>query len=723
MTELTGASLAALAAVVYTIAFAAVAYGGDLAPFLDWGIGLVLVGTAFAAVVGGATASTRGMVSHPEEAPLLLIVAATPSLLAATTAAGAAPGSDAQFATFLAFLMCSSFFTGILFVTAGRLHLSFVVRYLPYPVIGGVIVSIGYLLMISSVSLVTTRTVDIFSLPGALAGGELSPWVPWANGALGLFLVGRKLPATTVLPVGIIIGFVAFRIYLGAAGATIEEAEASGLLLGPFPEGGFLDGLHPRLLFEAKWGVVLSHMTILLVIAPVSALTCLIHIQAICRVTGEEPDLGRDLVSSGLANVAGAGTGNIISFPAISTSVLAARFDTRTLLVCGMTAGFSLWVAVSGAELLGMLPRGLLAMIILYLGLDMLITTLITEWRRLPARDVAPILAMLAATVFAGLFYGLALGVALSIFLFVVFSARAPFIRLETTLARRRSIVERGEMERVAIEEAGEQVRILQISGYLFFGTAHTLRKRIRELVEKEGPSLDVLVLDFQSVSDIDASAISSLDRIQQECRAGGIDVYITGIADFVATRLSRFGFGGSETKGAKLHLGAKLDDALQQIEESILASALEDVTVAPDSFLQELAAAIPDLDVEATFDTFSVPPDTTIIEEGEPTTDVFVLLEGQAAAVVGAKTPEPLIVARYEPGALIGEMAFYQGSDRSATVLVEDHARLARIEARKLAIGGGQPDALLAAFHRAAARHLSRRLDRTTRLLQDARI
>ena len=61
-----GSSLAAMAAVVYTISFAAVAYGGDLAPFLDWGIGLVLIGTAAAVMVAGVTSSTRGMVSHPE---------------------------------------------------------------------------------------------------------------------------------------------------------------------------------------------------------------------------------------------------------------------------------------------------------------------------------------------------------------------------------------------------------------------------------------------------------------------------------------------------------------------------------------------------------------------------------------------------------------------------------------------------------------------------------
>ena len=623
-----------------------------------------------------------------------------------------------QFATFLAFFMCSTGLTGLILILAGWLRLSFVVRYLPYPIIGGVIVSIGYLLIISSVSLVLERTVDIYSLPAALADSSLSSWVPWALAAAALFVAGRRLPAKSILPIGIIIAFAAFHAFLRATGTSLDEAAASGLLLGPFPDGGFLDGLSPGLLLRAEWGVVLSHMTVLLAIAPVSALTCLIHVQAICRVTGEEPDLDRDLVANGLANVAGAGTGNIVSFPAISTSVLASEFGTRTLGVCTATAALSVLVAVYGADLLGALPRGLLAMLILYLGLNMLIPTLVTEWRRLPARDFAPTLAILATTITTGLFYGLTVGVGLSVFLFVVFSARLPFIRAETTLARRRSIVERGEPQRTIIEKAGERVRILEISGYLFFGTAHALLQRIRELTRAEGPPTEIIVLDFHSVTDIYASALFSLARTREECRKRGVEIHFCDLPDFVARRLCRFGFAEADTGHATL------DDALEVIEENILADASDGS--APGnarSFLQEFAAAVPDLDLADVFVTISLSDGASVVEEGDPTTDMFVLLEGRAAAVVGAETQERHVVARFGPGTLVAEMAFYQDAPRNATVVAEGHARLMRIEGRQLTSPGQIPETLLVAFHKIAARYLSQLLDRTTKLLLDARI
>jgi len=721
-TRAAGAGLAAIAAVVYTISFAAVAYGGALAPFLDRGIGLVLIGSAAATVIVGLTASARGMVAHPQEAPLLLVASVTPSLLAAATAAGAPPGAEAQFATFAVFLMCSTGLTGLLLILAGKLRLSLVARYLPYPVVGGVIVSIGYLLVISSLSLVMERTVDIYTLPRALAEGSAALWAPWAAGAVALLLAGRWLPATTILPVGLLLAFAAFHLALRAAGWSLADAEAAGLLLGPFPAGGFLDGVSPDILQQAEWGAVAAHLPILAALAPVSALNALIHVQAICRATGGEPDLDRALVSNGLANVAGAGAGGLVSFPAISTSLLAERFGTGTLLVCAATAGLSLGVALLGADLLGALPRGLLAMLILYLGLDMLVSTLAVEWRRLPARDLAPILAILATTVLVGLFQGLALGVVLSVFLFVVCYARLPFIRSDTTLALRRSIVERGERERLTLTRHGHRVRILEISGYLFFGTAHALRERVRELIGPGAPA-EVLVLDFGAVRDIDASAIASLDRTQQECRMYGVEVYLTGLSDVVARRLRDFGFEKPDDMRPPLRRAVTLDDALERIEDAILARhGGAPGGTASETFLTELAAAVPEVELSEAFETLSLEAGATLIEQGAPSSEIFVLLEGRARAVLGAGSDDELVVARFEPGALIGEMAFYQQAARSATVVTEAPSRLLRIEAGYLEGGGRLPDALLAAFHRIAARHLSQRLDRVTTLLRDAR-
>lgn len=722
--QVAGGALVAIVTVIYTITFATVAYGSDLAPFLDRGIGLVLLGTGASAAIVGMTASTRGMVTHPQEAPLLLVVSTTPSLLSAAAAAGAQPGSEAQFATFFAFLICTTMLTGLLLIIAGHMRLSYIVRYMPYPIVGGVVVSIGYLLIISSVSLVTEQSVDIRNLFPAFADGGFAEWAPWAIGALILFAVQKRLSATAVLPVGIIAAFVGFHAFLTITGSTLSQAGSEGLLLGPFPRGGFLDGFSPSLLLRAEWGAVVSHLTILVIMAPVTALTCLIHIQAICKVTGAEPDLDRDLFSNGLANMVGGTTGNLGSFPAISTSVLGARFGVSNLLLCGGTAGLSFVVALFGADFLGTLPRGLFAMLILYLGLDMMISTLTTEWKRLPLRDLAPTLAILATTVIEGLFFGLAMGGALSVFLFVASYARLPFIRMETTLALRPSIVERAEPERRYLESVGQRVRILEVTGYLFFGTAHGLREHMQDLLTHRDPPINVVLLDFRLVRDVDSSAISSLDQIQKEWRERGVTVYISGISSSVLERFKRFGFAAKPVDGAELHMMAALDDALQHIEEELLCVYSEGAkTEHADTFINQLSALASNFDLSETFETVSLADGETLVEEGASSDEIFVLMEGKAAAIVGEDTDTPLIAARFEPGALIGEMAFYQKAARSATVKAEGPARLLRINAQDLDDPNRFPKPFVIAFHKLVAAHLSQRLGRVTKLLHDARV
>lgn len=723
LVQTAGVALVAIVTVVFTTSFAAVAYSGDLTPFLDRGIGLVLLGTGISAAVVGLTASTRGMVAHPQDAPLLIVVSATPSLLSAAAAAGAAPGTDAQFATFFAFLICSTMLTGLLLVLAGKLRLSFIVRYMPYPIIGGIIVSIGYLLIISSVSLIVQRPVDIYSLPSAFSTGGFTDWAPWAVGALAIFTAQRWLPATAILPVAIISAFLGFHLFLAITGSTLIEAEAEGLLLGPFPDGGFLEGFSLTTLLSAKWIVVFSHLPILVVLAPITALTCLIHTQAICRVTGKEPDLDRDLISNGLANVLGGVSGNLASFPAISTSVLGARFGINNIAICIATAGLCFVVALYGADFFGVLPRGLLAMVILYLGLDMLISTLVVEWRRLPFRDLAPSLAILGTTIIEGLFFGLAMGVVLSVFLFVASYARLPFIRTETNLAVRRSIVERGEPERLYLADDGQRVRILEVTGYLFFGTANVLREHVRDILRNQESQTDVIVLDFRLVRDVDTSAISSIDQIQEDCRKREVEVYITGITLAVRERFDRFGFATKQMEGSALHVFADLNDALQRIEEDLLSERSKSATVEhADTFIEQLALQAPDFDIWKTFNTVSLVDGETLVEEGAWSKEIFVLLEGKAAAILGVDTDNPLVAARFEPGALIGEMAIYQNAPRSATVKAEGPARFLRIDVQNFNDSDRFSETFIIAFHKLVATHLSQRLNRMTKLLQDSR-
>ena len=74
-------------------------------------------------------------------------------------------------------------------------------------------------------------------------------------------------------------------------------------------------------------------------------------------------------------------------------------------------------------------------------------------------------------------------------------------------------------------------------------------------------------------------------------------------------------------------------------------------------------------------------------------------------------------------PGALLGEMAFYGGTQRSADVVAAGSVRALRIDAAQLGPDSDLPPELVSSIHHLAARFLSLRLERSNRLLLDAEV
>jgi len=60
---------------------------------------------------------------------------------------------------------------------------------------------------------------------------------------------------------------------------------------------------------------------------------------------------------------------------------------------------------------------------------------------------------------------------------------------------------------------------------------------------------------------------------------------------------------------------------------------------------------------------------------------DLYVLIEG----AVEVTTESGDIISRLKPGAIIGEFAFFEGGERSATVMSHGHSKLLHLDGEKL--------------------------------------
>jgi SulP family sulfate permease len=425
-----------------------------------------------------------------------------------------------------------------------------------------------------------------------------------------------------------------------------------------------------------------------------------------------DPD--RDLRGIGLCNLASAAGGGPIGYHVLAETLAAHRMGSEGPANGLIVALACLVALVFGGGVIASLPVGLLSMLIIAVGLGMLIGVVVDQRRRLPAADYGVALIIPAVTAAFGFLWGVAVGLLAAALFFIVTFARIDVVRLESTGARMRSRVERPEADQARLAGLGHQSLIYVLAGFLFFGTAHRLVQRVQAALARD-PRPRFVLVDFRRVRGIDTSAARALLRLDELCRAEGVKLWLTGL-DPASERLVRGQAGNPEPA-----IAVTLDLALEKVEAALLAEVPPAAT--PPSILDALRARHPALDGAGYLRAVTVPAGEEVIAQDAPSDFLLVLRSGLLRAEVIVPDAPPMTVARFLPGALVGEIGLYAGVSRTARVVAEDESEILRIDKAALERMGRENPAALADFHLLIAATLARRLRRTTALLADAEV
>src|SRR5690606_23437730 len=150
-------------------------------------------------------------------------------------------------------------------------------------------------------------------------------------------------------------------------------------------------------------------------------------------------------------------------------------------------------------------------------------------WRRMPAQDFAIVALILGTATTIGFLQAIAVGVLAAAVLFVVTYSRLDLVRSQTTAALRRSTTERPEAAMRLLAARGAETLVLDLHGYVFFGTAHALTARIIRAIEAPGGTVRRVILDCRRVQGLDVSATFSFARLEELFRARGMRLIVTG--------------------------------------------------------------------------------------------------------------------------------------------------------------------------------------------------
>jgi sulfate permease, SulP family len=705
---LAGGVVAGFVAVAVTISFAALVFGEHLEEHLPLGFGLALFGSAVIGVITALGSSFRGAVAGAQDNVTAILAVAVGAVAVKVTGPQTLP-------TALATIVAATTGMGLILYAIGRLRLGALARYMPFPVVGGFLVATGLLLVDGGASLLTAGRSggDLLTFPAVML------WGPGLGLGVAMYLAGRYRPGTLLAPLVLLGTAAVLRLGFVVGGIGRDEAMARSWLFGPFPGDVTWSPRTLRLLGDADWGVVAGEWVSLLSIAVVAAVSLLLYVHAFEHESSTEVDVNRELRVAGVAGIAAGAAGGLPGYLYFSDSALVLRISGPRRGAALIAALTSAGVLLMGATVLGLVPRAVVGGVIIGIGLAFVIEWLWDARRSLGRVDHALVTVIALATVVAGFLAAIAAGVIIAIGLFVVRYSKVDVVRRVYSLDRTSSTLERDREQREVLAEHGGVVRIVEVRGFLFFGTATSLFDERRLAPEPGAPDLRYAVFDMKGVGGIDSSLAMALPRLERAARRRGVTLIFAGIPERLLDQVEAALAGHT----AEVKIMDDLDAALHWCEDRVL----DDVTgshEAPTS--SDLGALLTTMIGEggatavlrhAT--TITVAAGDRLITGGEPSAGLYFLEAGRMRVVLERAGRPPALLRQLLPGAIIGEVGLYRRAVASASVLADTECVLRMLATADIELLDRADPAAAAAIHHFAASVLADRVlhaERATR-------
>ncbi len=256
--------------------------------------------------------------------------------------------------------------------------------------------------------------------------------------------------------------------------------------------------------------------------------------QAYPNPDGKYPDVSRDFLGQGAANIAGSLVSGIPAGGSISGTALIMSAGARSRWT-NISAGFFVAVIVlAAAPLAELVPMPALAALLIVAGYQGLrLEAAQTIWRTSKVSTVVMALTFLA-TLFIPLQYAVLVGVALSIVLYVARQSNKVLVTWIVPVAGGLPI------ERPAPRELpSRQFTMLQIYGSLFFAAAKSLEEMLPGV---DNTTRAVVALGLRGRAEIGSTFITVLQRYAEALQARDSKLMLVGVDQRVLDQLARTG-------------------------------------------------------------------------------------------------------------------------------------------------------------------------------------
>jgi SulP family sulfate permease len=294
-----------------------------------------------------------------------------------------------------------------------------------------------------------------------------------------------------------------------------------------------------------------------------------------------------------------------------------------------------------------------------------------------------------------GFLQALVFGALAACIIFALDVSATDVVRAQFGLDERASSIVRSAQQKTELSAHGNHVVVLQLGSYLFFGSAYRVQEHVNSLSRVD--RLHMVIFDFTAVTGIDTSAAASFARMCERLREAGTRSLICGVPPSIARFFHATGAVDAES------ILPDLDSALELGERELLAQyglaansdrpllAWLETALGNVEYARELVSRLV---------LVGAAPTGYLCRQGDAAETLLFIERGRVTALAERPDQEPMRVRVFDAQTIAGEIGFFLGTPRSASLKVEPRTivwSLDRASFRKLA--DNRPDIALLVF------------------------
>lgn len=510
---------------------------GDLSAGLTVGVMLIPQGMAYAMIAGlppiyGLYSATLPLIIYALMGTSRQLAVGPVAMVSLLTASGISTLVEQGTDAFIQYAIVLALMVGIIQFLLGLFKLGFLVNFLSHPVISGftsaaaLIIGISQLQHLIGVKLPRSHHIHVIL-------NEAFKALPDINGltlligltGIALIIIMKKyFKSVPGQLVAVVFGILA----VWGLGLT----DYGVLILGEVPKGLPQMGVP---IFNLE--LIQDLFPIAIAISLVSFMESIAVAKAIqARHKNYKVIPNQELISLGLANIGGS---FFQSFPVtggFSRTAVNDQAGAKTGLAAIISAGLIILTLLFLTPLFYYLPKAILASVIMVAVFGLIDYKEAQHLWHSNKTDFAMLLATFVATLSLGIEQGIGIGVILSLTL-LIFKTTRPHIAILGKVPHSRFY---RNTDRFDDLEVRPDVLILRFDAQLYFANINYFSSKIDEFVEQKGKGLKMIIINAESINNMDSSAVKAVEDMVMEYRAQGIEFAFASVKGPVRDAMSK---------------------------------------------------------------------------------------------------------------------------------------------------------------------------------------